>query len=171
MKQLLALLLVVVLLIGCAPAQPQTQTVVQIVVTATPESPVMENIPGCNLDEVIKYTDFILEVLPLNTAAITSSVEALDASDIETMEFYTKEARGYAEQIYNYTNTAVIPGCLEQYNNYMNRWAKSSMLTADKILSGDYAGAAVQIDETVEWLDKANTEIQKLLSDEDALNG
>jgi hypothetical protein len=86
------------------------------------------------------------------------------------MEEHAKDARAHAQDIYNYTNGANIPSCLDEYNNYMNLWAEATVSAMDNIISGDYEGAVDDLGASAEWIGKANDAIQNLLNSNN-LNG
>jgi hypothetical protein len=174
LKKLFTLFFVVALLaialVGCS-----TNTVerVIVVVTATPEVVMNTAVPqnnSCNLESITEYTDFILENMPLSTDDLNAATDDLNNSKISAMEEHLKDARVHNQEILDYTENANIPSCLDEYNNYVGLWAQDSITAIDKILSGDYAGAADDLGTAADWLSKANDSIQNLL-DSNNLNG
>lgn len=169
MKRLLALLLVVILLVGCQP-QPQTQTIVQIVVTATPNTPLVENtavpqgqqIVSCEPENVLNY----LEPIPgwSDTAGkeMGYAADAADSGDMDDVNYHAANAHNVYEKMLKWITTEPLPECYTEFNEATRMGLEYSMLGIEEIADGDIDQGIEDLNKGTDYITKA-TQIMEMM--------
>jgi hypothetical protein len=174
MKRLLALVsmivIIVMFVIGCAP---QTQTVIQVVVTATPASPSVEKNP-CNNQEILRVMDPLYAdgglIGKMGDESQRAS-EYLDSGNTDLAVDHIVNAYDYANQIVDYVNGADYPECMNDVMYDTKQAADYYIKFVDEMANGDMDIALGYLTKSTEYLTKTADDINALPINPGELNG
>jgi hypothetical protein len=160
-KLFLALLVVLMFLVACAP---QTQTVVQVV-TATPEysSPVQSSkyIP-CTNENKLDYLNPMLPWMDSIVAGMDAFTTDLDANDIDAAMADLHVIKSYMEKVNNHTSGNSIPECFGEYNDNLHTGTEYGITGIEKILNGDIDAGVIDFKTGMTYIERATSNLESM---------
>lgn len=158
-KFIVVLMLLVMFLSACGT---NTQTVIQVVVTATPEKvlptlyPTLAPVEECNSQVARTYSNGLLPLMSASTADVNSAVNAVQSTgDMTSANSYIQNARDHAQEILTYLRIAVVPPCLSEWNDNLIISYQFALKAENEWLAGDYKSAGADFQASADWLQRA----------------